>query len=135
MMKLSELADQLVRLKDRKDSIEEELKKVNAAITTLATIEIPKLMEDMGEEGFKCSAGTVFLQNKLYTSVLAEQRDALYKWLKKNKLKALIKEHVFPQTLTAFAKERLEKGLALPEQIKATFIPTASIRRNKTDGK
>ena len=135
MKKLSELAEQLVKLKDKKDAAEEELKKINEQITTLTTIEIPKLMEDMGEEGFKCSAGTVFLQNKLYTSVLAENREALYAWMKKNKLKSLIKEHVFPQTLTAFAKERLEKGLPLPEQIKATFIPTASIRRNKTDGK
>lgn len=135
MTKLSELAEKLVELEDKKKAAEEVVTGLNKQIEELKTITMPKLMEDLGEEGFKCAAGTVYLQNKLYTSVLAENRDALYTWFKKNKLKELVKEHVFPQTLTAFAKERLEKGLPLPEQIKATFIPTASIRRAKPNGK
>lgn len=131
MTKLSELAAQLVALKALKEAQDAALSDTNKKIAELTQITMPKLMETMGEEGYKCAAGTVFLQDELYVNVLADDRDQLHKWLKANKNKALIKEYVFPQTLKAFAKEQLEKGKPLPPFIKATIIPTARIRKAK----
>ena len=135
MKKLSDLAARLVDLKDQKDALELHLKEINEAIRKVATIDMPALMDEMGEEGFKCAAGTVYLQNKLYVSVNEDGREALYQALRDGGNGDLIREHVFPQTLTAYAKEQLEKGRPLPGMIKATFIPTASVRRTKTNGK
>lgn len=132
MTKLSELAAELVRLKAMKEVQEDELSETNKKITELTQITMPKLMETLDETGYKCPAGTVFLQDELYVSVLADDRDQLHKWLKGTKNGALVKAYVFPQTLKAFAKEQLEKGKPLPPFIKATIIPTARIRKAKT---
>lgn len=128
--KLTEYAKSLRKLKTQKDKLEDQLKAVNEQIKTIAEVDLPKAMEDADIESFKVEkVGTVFLQNKLYTSVLADDREKLYEWLKKEGHGDLIKPWVFPQTLTAFAKEQLVEGNPLPDFLKATFIPTASIRK------
>lgn len=128
--KLTELAKGLRKLKTEKDKLEDKLKAVNEQIKTIAETELPKAMEDADIESYKVDkVGTVFLQNKLYTSVLADDRPKLYAWLEKEGHGDIIKPWVFPQTLTAFAKEQLTDGNPLPDFLKATFIPTASIRK------
>jgi hypothetical protein len=127
---LSDLARSLRGFKDKKEALETELKEINKAIVALEQGELPKLMEDLDEEKFSVpEIGTVFLQNKLYVSVLKDDRDKLHDWCQENGHEALIVPHIHPATLQAFAKEQLEAGKALPDFVKATFIPTAVIRR------
>lgn len=128
--KLTEAAKLLRKLKSSKELLESKLKEVNEQIKQVAEVDLPRLMEDADIENFKVDkVGTVFLQNKLYASVLADDRPKLYDWLQKEGHGDLIKPWVFPQTLTAFAKEQLGEGNPLPDFLKATFIPTASIRK------
>lgn len=128
--KLTEYAKNLRNLKTRKDKLEDELKAVNEQIKMVAEIDLPKAMEDADIESFKVeNIGTVYLQNKLYVSVLADDREKLYGWLRDHGHGDLIKDWVFPQTLTAFAKEQMNENNPLPDFVKATFIPTAALRK------
>jgi hypothetical protein len=127
---LSDLARALRDLKNQKESLEEQLKAVNKSIVAIEQGDLPKLMEDLDEEKFSVpEIGTVFLQNKLYVSVLKDDREKLHDWCQEHGHEALIVPHIHPATLQAFAKEQLEAGKALPDFVKATFIPTAVIRR------
>lgn len=119
----------LFKLKRQKDKLEEQLKATNLAITQLATGDLAKLMEDSEVDSIKIKGmGTVYLATELYASVNKDDRPKLYAWLRDKGHGDLIQDYVFPQTLTAFAKEQLEKGQALPDVIKATPIPTAKTR-------
>ena len=129
--KMIECGKKLFALKKKKSQIEESLKKVNVEITELATVTLAKLMEDGEVEKFTIagkSGGTIFLGQELYASVLADDRPKLYDWMRNNGCGDLVKDWVFPQTLTAFCKERLGDGKPVPEMVKTTFIPTAKTR-------
>jgi hypothetical protein len=106
------------------------LKAVNKSIVQVEQVELPKLMEDLDEEKFSVPGiGTVYLQTKLYVNVLKDDREKLQEWCHENGHEALIVPTIHPATLQAFAKEQLEAGKPLPDYVKATFIPTAVIRR------
>ncbi len=129
-MSALEKVKELHALKKRKDELEETLKAVDADITWLATIEIPKLFEDGEIEKLTVAGvGTCSVSPKVYAYVLKENEAIFHKWLKKNRHGALIKPYVFPGTLKAFAKEQLEQNRPLPEIIKVTLVPTATIRK------
>lgn len=123
------LAKELFAAKARKADIEDQLKAVNEQITLLSTEKLGKAMEDGEVDKFTIDGlGTVYLGTELYVSVLKENRPALHAWLRDNKSGDMIQESVPPQTLKAFAKERLAEGLPLPEVMKATPIVTAKTR-------
>lgn len=131
-MSLLEKWKALKAAKVRKDALEEELKAVNLEIVQLAQNEIPTLMERSEIEKMTVEGvGTCFLQTKVEAYVLKENEPDFHKWLKKNRHGGLIKPYVFPATLKAFAKEQLEQQKALPDILKVTLIPTASIRKAK----
>jgi hypothetical protein len=127
---LAELARELREWKNTKESLEAQVKEANENIRRLEAVELPKLMEDLDEDKFSVPGiGIVYLQQKLYVNVLKDDREKLHDWCHENGHEALIVPHIHPATLQAFAKEQLEAGKALPDVVKATFIPTAVIRR------
>lgn len=127
---MQELGKKLFFLKGKKDKLEDDLKKVNADITELATVQLAKVMEDGEIEKFTVKGrGTVYLKPELYVNVLADDRTKLYAWLRANGHKDLVKDWVAPQTLKAFCNEQIEEGKPLPDVVKATFIPTAKTRK------
>jgi hypothetical protein len=131
-MSALEKVKELAALKKSKDELEEALKAVNAKITTLAVNEIPKLFEDGEIEKIAVEGiGTCFITTKVEAYVLKENESEFHKWLKRNRHGALIKPYVFPSTLKSFAKEQLEQNRPLPEILKVTLIPTATIRKGK----
>lgn len=131
-MSALEKVKELHALKKRKDELEEELKKVDADITRVATQELPKLFEDGEIEKLAIEGvGTCSVRTKVYAYVLKENEAAFHKWLKKGRNGALIKPYVFPGTLKAFVTEQLEQNRSLPEIIKVTLVPTATIRKGK----
>lgn len=130
MESLADKARRLRALKDEKEALEAQVKEVNKQIVQLEQHDLPSQMEDLDEEKFSVpDIGTVYLQNKLYVNVLKDDREKLHDWCIENGHEALIVPHIHPATLQAFAKEQLEAGKPLPDFVKATFIPTAVIRR------
>ena len=129
--KIIEMAKELFGLKAKKESLEDELSSVGERIKQIAQVDLAKLMEDSGVEKTSIKdLGTVYLSNDFYASVLKDDRPKLYDWMKENGHGDIVQPYVFPQTLTAFAREQVEKNYPLPEFVKTTFIPTAKTRRS-----
>lgn len=125
-----DLAKELFALKARKASLEDELTQVEKDIKEIAAHKLPRLMEDaeIDKQSIK-GLGTVYLGRDFFASVLKEDRPKLYAWMRENGHGDLVQSYVFPMTLTAFCKEQLEKGQAIPECVQATFLPVAKTRR------
>lgn len=129
-MDLTQAVKQLREIKDRKDLLEAELKEVNGEIRRLSEQVIPEMMDDQDIEKLTVEGvGTCYLSTKIYANVKAENKEQFYSWLTENGHGDLIREHVFPASLNAFAKEQLQEGKALPDFLEARLYPTATIRR------
>ena len=130
MTTISEAATELLRLKNLLADQEAAAKETKEKVDHLSKVTIPEILEAMGAESAKVpGVGTVFLQNKVFAYVRAEDRDRFHDWLRENGHDDLIKETVYPATLTAFAKEQLEQGTALPEFVQASFATQAALRK------
>ncbi len=128
---LATLVRQFRELRDRKDELKALVTDNNKALKDLAEAILPEYMEENEIDKITIEgAGTVYVKQELYASVLASDREALYEWLRETGNEDLVKDWVFPATLTAFCKEQLENGKPVPEMVKATKIPTAILRRN-----
>ena len=129
--KIVELGRKLFALKEDKADLEEQLSAVNDEIKTLATVDLAKLMEESGvEKTTLAGLGTIYLSQDFFASVNKDDRPKLYEWMRGNGYGDIIVDWVFPQTLTAFAKELTEKNLPLPDMMKSVFIPTAKTRKS-----
>lgn len=130
MSKLTDLAKELAGLKERKADLEAQLKEVNKQIAVVSIKRLPEAMEDAEQEKFVVDAvGTIYIQDRLEVSVKADDRPRFYEWLRQNGHQDLVVDYVWPRTLSAWAKEQLNEGAPLPDFLKATFIPTAMLRR------
>ena len=90
---------------------------------------VPKLMEAEGIDSVKRGDMLFYIRHDLFANVDAEQRGALAATLRELGEEALITEYVFPQTLTAWAKERLENGEAIPPQVNLRRVTRAVPRK------
>lgn len=136
---MTTLVKELRALKDKKDALEEELKAINKRAKQIQERELPKLMSDAELESFKVTgAGTCYVKQELFVSMLkgegvGDEEDALeppfYDWARQH-APDLIKPYIHPARLKSWAKECLENGVALPDNmLKATFVPTATLLR------
>ena len=129
--KITDLGRRLFDAKERKDRLETELKEVNEEIKKIAEDELAKIMTDSEIDKISIKGlGTVYMSDSVYASVLKEDRDRLHVWMRENGFGSIISEYIFPQTLTAFAKEMMTKNETLPEILRVTTIPTAKTRKS-----
>lgn len=128
---LTHWAHELRDLKTQKEELEAQLKDVNKKIRKLAEQQIPEYMEENEIEKLSVAGvGTIYLTQKVYANVKAEDREAFMDWLRSTGHEDLIKEQVHPSTLNAFAKEQISEGRELPEVLDARLYPTATLRRS-----
>lgn len=128
--RLSELGRTLFDLKKTKAEYEEKIKNLDAEITRISQVELPKLMEDGQIPKFAIEGlGTVFISNEFYSNVLKDDRPKLHEWMRENGFGDIIQEYIFPQTLTAFVREQISKNNPLPPVVKVSHVPTAKTRR------
>ncbi len=127
---LTGLARQFRALKDRKETLEAELKTLTEDIKKLEVETLPALMDDNEVEKFTVEGvGTIYQQVKVYANVKKENEQKFHDWLRETGNGDLIKAYVFPGTLSSFAKEQLEQGEELPDFVTAHKVPTAMLRR------
>lgn len=130
MSTLTDLAKELSELKKQKSDLEARVKTINKQIIAVSVGKMPELMRDLEIPKFVVDGiGTFYIQDKLAVSVLAEDRDEIYQWCRDNGHADLIVNHIWPNTLNAWAKDQLNECQPLPEKMKATFIPTTMLRR------
>lgn len=130
MSTLTDLAKELADLKAQKTEAEALVKTLNKQIIAVAVGKMPELMRDLEIPKFVVEGiGTFYIQDKLAVSVLADDREEVYQWCRDNGHETLIVNHIWPNTLNAWAKEQLTEGQPLPDKMTATFIPTTMLRR------
>lgn len=123
-------AQRLRELTDRKDSLEGELKEVEQELKLLKTDVLPRIMDDNEIEKFTVDGvGTIYTQVRVLAYVKKEDEAQFHSWLRENGHGDLIREYVFPATLSSFAKEQLESGVELPAFFSAAKVETAMLRR------
>jgi len=107
--RLFELADELKTLRDRKDALEAELKKVNTDIDNVDW-HLSNLMADTETQNFT-RAGTMFcLTTKTRASAAEGMKDELFAALRAKGFGDLIYETVNANSLSAFVKEQIAEN-------------------------
>lgn len=125
-----ELANKLRGLKDLKEAQEADLKDTNMAIEAITKVLLPQKMDEQGIQNVKIDGvGRISLRGEVYASILAENRELAYDWLRNTGRAALITNTVNPSTLKAAAKEWLKNGEEIPEFIKITPATVATLTR------
>lgn len=123
-------AQRLRELTDRKETLEGELKEVEQELKLLKTDVLPRVMDENEIEKFTVEGvGTIFTQIKVYAYVKKEDEATFHAWLREQGHGDIIREYVFPATLSSFAKEQLEAGVELPSFMSAAKVDTAMLRR------
>lgn len=135
---LTAAVQELRRLVDDKEFLEGNLKKINKRIKELQEHEIPRLLDDAEiEKATVENAGTVYIRQKVYVQMTGVDPDdptslrpPFYDWASEHH-PDLITEYIHPARLNSWAKDMLENGKPLPDNmIRATFVPTATLRRS-----
>lgn len=125
-----ELAGYLRELKDLKEVREDSLKDTNMRIEAITKVLLPQKMDEQGIQNVKIDGvGRISLRGEVYASILAENRELAYDWLRSTGRAALITNTVNPSTLKAAAKEWLKNGEEIPEFIKITPATVATLTR------
>ena len=132
MSRIVELATELSVLKSRKDEIGEVEKVINIRIEEITKQLLPEAMDDEGVSNISIEGvGRITLRGEVYCSILADNREAAYNWLRDTGRGSLITETVNASTLKAAAKAWLKRGEEIPESlIKITAISVAVLTKN-----
>lgn len=130
------LAQELALLKDKIDTLSDELKVLRPAYDDIRLERLPDAMHEAGmvaatgKGGFTLQDGRkVFLQSDMHVALIAEARPSFYRWLNEHGHGDLLVEHVHPSTLKAFCKEQVAEGNELPATITTHPFLKAVLRK------
>ena len=128
---LKDLAKKYVEIKEKLNDAKNKKTVLQKEFDHIRLNLIPDIMD---EEDIKNvtydEIGTLILTSDIYASIPADQRDNAYTWLKENKHGGLIKDAINAQTLKAFLKGQIKKGIELPVKFfKITPFTRASIKK------
>lgn len=115
MSKLTDLIEEMDRVRGQMDAIDEVWKPLQKRYDELRLGEIPAEMAAEDVTSIKGGFGRCTLQSDLHVS--APNKQALHKWLTDNGNGDLIIPTVNAQTLKAFCKEQLHAGAELPATV------------------
>ncbi len=102
-----EVAKQYAELKDKKDQLEADVKKVNAEIETVQ-LDLVNLMVELSLQNFKLDDGRLFsLVIEPFPRI--KNQDEFYQWLEENNEEYIIKRTIHNKTLRSWYKQFKEK--------------------------
>ena len=132
-MTLEQLSHDLRLAKDRKQTLEDDLKDCNAEITDIEG-KLADLMIDECIDKFSNEYGSFSLNIKSYYSPIAGKKDTVYELLEDIE-PGLVRRNVNPQTFNAFMRQSVEdNGGELPDwaegYINVYDKTTINVRRN-----
>ncbi len=108
----------MAELKKQKDGLDAQVKDIVSEYDFLRLVLIPERFDAEGISNMKIDGvGRVNLRGDVYVSVLAENREQFYGWLRDTGRGSLIQDNVNPSTLKAAAKEWMRSGEEIPEEL------------------
>lgn len=118
MRDLFELSERLVELKERKEALKIDTKRNNEEIDEIEA-KMVELMVNEEVQNFRKDETTFYIKTRLFASIPEEHRDDVINWFKESwEYSGMVKEQINANTLSAWAKERIEEG-DMPEEIEA----------------
>ena len=115
MSKLTDLIEEMDRVRGQMDALDDVWKPLQKRYDELRLGEIPAEMAAEDVTSIKGGFGRCTLQSDLHVS--APNKQNLHQWLKDGGNGDLIVPTVNAQTLKAFCKEQMGKGVELPSDI------------------
>ena len=123
-MRLADLADAWDRVRALKDKMDEYSRACAHMLDAISQVMVDKMEDaDATSQSFG-PLGTFYLKDTPYPSV--EDRAALVKWMKKNKMEDILTVNY--KTLEGIVNERLIEGKTVPAGVKV-FMKTTLARR------
>src|SRR5581483_3977771 len=118
------------------DALEAELKAHKQRLQELETQTLPDLMTELGLEGVTLKDGSsVTVKPFVAAHISKEHEDAAFAWLESHGYGDIIKERtivsIHPSTLKAWAKERVEAGDEIPDDLFGIFIGRKAVVKSK----
>ncbi len=115
---IQDLAQLLVDVKNKLDSMKADQKEVQADYDTLRKVVIPDKMEALDIETITLSGvGRLSLRAEMYVGIKAGLKEPAHAWLHENGHGALIQASINAQTLKAFVKEQISLGEPIPDSL------------------
>lgn len=110
------LADRLAELRDRKKTLEDEVKEINTAIDKTEQTLVAAMVEEE-TQNFTRNGRQFILTIRTYANAKSGMMPRICDWMKQNDLGDMVKESVHPQTLQAWCKEQIEELGSLPKDL------------------
>jgi hypothetical protein len=105
-------------LKDIADKLEEAIKPFKQVVTIYKEKRVPEAFELEGVTTLNLSNGyRITTTSQARASIRAEAKEMAYQWLRDHEMEALISETVNASTLSATARQLLEEGRELPDEL------------------
>lgn len=129
MMDLSEALDALEAAQAEKKAAAARLDEATKEYDRLSIEVVPAVMKEHGLDSVTRGDTLIYLRRDTRANVLAANRGALAAELREMGEGSIITEYVFPQTLTSWAKDRLEDGLPIPAVVELATVTRAVPRK------
>lgn len=122
------LSKQLAKLKERKSSLEEQVKLTNEKLKDVSE-KLVRIMDAQEEVSFKTKDGLFYQFTDLYAQIIDKEK--VYNWLKKKRIfNQLVSVEVNTNTLKAWIKERMKEKKPIPtEGINCYYETTVRLKR------
>lgn len=115
---LEQLVRELVKADGIKETLYEKHARCQGVCDLLRYTLIPQQMEkDKIDTIVYKGVGRVSVSPDLLVSVKGGMKEALFKWMRKNKLADLIQDTINSSTLRAWAKTRIKEGKKIPDEL------------------
>lgn len=98
-------------------ALEKALLEVKAKLAFAKEVSMPQRMDAEAVKTFNTDNFRVTRTARVFASIAAEQVESAYQWLRDNGYESLIKETVNSSSLSAAAKEMMQEGEELPEEL------------------
>lgn len=128
---LGQAVDALAAFDGKIRDLEEAVSEIKQRLAYAKEVSMPARMDDEECKTFNTEDFRVTRTARFFASIAGDQ-DAAYAWLRENGYDALIKETVNSSALSGAAKEMLEQGLELPDDLfKTTSKDGISITKKR----
>lgn len=126
---LPELVQALIDAREAYKEANARAKELKAEYDRLSIEVLPSAMQEANFDSVSVGDQVVYLRTDLRANVLSNQRGALAAELREIGEGDIITEYVFPQTLTAWVRDRLDRGEPVPSVIDLSSVTRAVPRK------
>lgn len=99
------------------ERLDEALSAVKKRLDFAKEVSVPERFDADKVKTFNTDRFRVTRLTRLFASIIGDEKEAAYKWLRDNGYDALIKETVNASSLSSAAKELIETGKELPDDL------------------